>query len=208
MSNDHRIIEIFNSLQGEGANTGKPVTFIRYSGCNLACPWCDTRQDVFENLNAADIVERAAALPPRAVIITGGEPLIQEGVSELLPLLKERGFWIGLETNGIQRLPDAWRTAIDYVAVSPKALFAALYDDDEMVTAAHEVRVVVDGDVAEFCHDIRRRITAPHYFLSPCERGGTFNFAETVTLLGRLNKDFPTAPWLLSIQMHKLAGFK
>ena len=202
------VVEIFASLQGEGANTGMPAVFLRFGGCNLACPWCDTDYNTFETLDEAAVLARAAALGPKALIVTGGEPFIQEGLGELLARFKERGYWIGVETTGLRRPPQAWRGRIDYVSVSPKALYADLYDDAQMVRHADEVRIVVDGDVLAFCRDMRERIQAAHYFLSPCERGGVFNIEETVRLLGALNQGRGGGHWLLSLQTHKLAGLR
>jgi hypothetical protein len=69
---------------------------------------------------------------------------------------------------------------------------------------ADEVRIVVEGDVGDFCRDMRRRIRAAHYFLSPCERGGVCNVEVTIRLLGVLNRGRRSGHWLLSMQTHKL----
>ncbi|NLL83014.1 MAG: 7-carboxy-7-deazaguanine synthase QueE [Lentisphaerae bacterium] len=208
MEETFRVIEIFESLQGEGANTGMPVVFLRLAGCNLACPWCDTDQSKFEMLTANQVIEQITAFNVKAVIVTGGEPTIHTGLEEVLTRLKGRGYWLGLETNGMERPPLTWVGLFDYVAVSPKAMFSPLYDDDQMIGEADEVRIVVDGDVGEFCREIRNRIKAAYYFLSPCERGGEFNIKETIELLGQLNAGHRSGRWLLSLQTHKLAGFR
>ena len=202
------VVEIFESVQGEGYNTGKEVVFLRLGNCNLACPWCDTQYQAFDELDEEAIVERVTAFRPKALILTGGEPLIQEGLEPLLVRFKDLGFWIGVETNGVQAPPQEWLRRIDYVAVSPKALYAELYDDERMVRQADEVRIVVDGDVRAFCRDMRDRIEAAHYFLTPCERGGIFNVEEAVRLLGVLNRGRRDGKWLLSLQTHKLAGLR
>jgi organic radical activating enzyme len=202
------VVEIFESVQGEGYNTGKEVVFVRFGRGNLACPWCDTEYQTFEAMAEEAIVSAVAALRPKALILTGGEPLIQEGLLALLQRFKDSGCWIGVETNGVQAPPEAWLELIDYVAVSPKALYWDLYDDDRMLRRADEVRVVVDGDVLAFCREVRNRIEAAHYFLSPCERGGLLNVEETVRLLGALNRGLRNGKWLLSFQTHKLAGIR
>jgi len=202
------VSEIFESLQGEGYNTGKEVVFLRFGKCNLKCPWCDTGVNAYEMLDEETVVARVTALRPKAVILTGGEPFIQEGLGGLLVRFKDLGYWIGVETNGLVAPPQEWLRRIDYVAVSPKALYASLYDDERMVTRADEVRIVVDGDVRSFCDEMRSRIEAAHYFLSPCERGGVINVEETVRLLGVLNRGRSNGGWLLSFQTHKLAGFR
>jgi organic radical activating enzyme len=201
------VVEVFESLQGEGYNTGLEAVFLRFGGCNLACPWCDTAHGAYDLLGEAAVVARVAALRPRALVVTGGEPFIQEGLETLLARFKDLGYWVGAETNGLVAPPPAWLRRIDYVAVSPKALYAELYDDGRMVRRADEVRIVVDGDVRAFCEDMRARIAAAHYFLSPCERGGVLNVAETVRLLGALNRGRRRGKWLLSLQAHKLGGF-
>lgn len=98
-----QISEIFRSIQGEGLHQGMPCTFIRLSGCNLACTWCDTpasREDGTD-MGIQDIIEAVVGLPGKYVCITGGEPLLQ---ANLLPsLLRElagRGYQIDIETNG------------------------------------------------------------------------------------------------------------
>jgi organic radical activating enzyme len=140
--------------------------------------------------------------------VTGGEPFIQEGLGGLLERFKELGYWIGAETNGLVAPPQEWARRIDYVAVSPKALYAELYDDETMVRRADEVRIVVDGDARAFCEAMRDRIEAEHYFLSPCERDGGVNVEETVRLLGVLNRSRRRGKWLLSVQAHKLGHFR
>ena len=103
--------EIFATIQGEGVSAGEPSTFLRLAICNLACSWCDTaytwdwkRFTRAEQVMAAepgDLVARIASLPPRNVVITGGEPLIQR--RQLVPLvsqLKALGLRVSMETNG------------------------------------------------------------------------------------------------------------
>jgi len=98
-----RISEIFLSLQGEGIYQGKACTFIRLSGCNLSCTWCDTRYACSkgEEMTVEQVLERVSAEDCSLVCITGGEPLLQQ--DQLVPLLKalwDRGYTVGIETNG------------------------------------------------------------------------------------------------------------
>jgi 7-carboxy-7-deazaguanine synthase len=98
-----KIAEIFRSLQGEGKNQGKPCLFIRLSGCNLRCHWCDTpaSQTGGIEMNLDTILEQVWRLHPPYVCITGGEPLIQaEELEHLLSSLHKRGTSIDIETNG------------------------------------------------------------------------------------------------------------
>ena len=122
--------EIFASVQGEGLSAGLPSTFIRLATCNLRCSWCDTAYtwdwDRFEkseqvlDSNAQTALDEITALPPRNVVITGGEPLIQR--RQLVPLvneLKSRGFRTEIETNGTIA-PGELTGLIDQWNVSPK----------------------------------------------------------------------------------------
>jgi len=98
-----KISEIFSSLQGEGKNQGKPCLFIRLSGCNLHCRWCDTEYALGDGKEtSADVIrEQIWRLNPKYICITGGEPLLQSGELEpLLASLHKKGIAIDIETNG------------------------------------------------------------------------------------------------------------
>jgi organic radical activating enzyme len=77
-----------------------------------------------------------------------------------------------------------------------------------MIRQADEVRIVVDGDVFDFCNRMRGQMSAARYFLSPCSRNGKMNVPETLLLLKRLNADAGANPWRLSIQLHKLIDMR
>jgi 7-carboxy-7-deazaguanine synthase len=98
------IFEIFSSFQGEGIHTGLPTTFIRLSGCNLDCKWCDTRYALDPSsgrpMSITEIVQKVKELGNEMVCITGGEPLIQENTYRLVESLLEIGCRVDIETNG------------------------------------------------------------------------------------------------------------
>lgn len=98
-----KIVEIFSSISGEGLRQGLPATFIRCAGCNLNCAWCDTPESHGKgtDMSVAEIVSMVSQGMPRYVIITGGEPLLQEEeLRELLAALRDDSFRIEIETNG------------------------------------------------------------------------------------------------------------
>ena len=191
----YELVEIFESLQGEGRNTGRPCVFVRFAGCNLSCPWCDT--DVTKRFAASldELLAELAQYKPRSVILTGGEPTIQEEMPELVAALKKEGYWIGVETNGTNDVD--WLGFADYVACSPKR------GAELALTAADEVRVVAEDEAtAEFCREIRGRIAATDYYVSPCDRDGKIDFAMAKSVLSQLDG------WSLSVQLHKILGFR
>ena len=202
------VVELFESVQGEGANSGLPVVFLRLGGCNLACPWCDTDSSIFEMMEVETILNRLSAFLVRRLILTGGEPLIHPSLDILLTQLKQAGYWIALETNGLIDPSPALRQKLDYISASPKAYAATDYLESRMISQADEVRIVVDGDIVGFCKRMRHQIPARRYFLSPCTRNGKMNVAETLALLKRLNVDEQENPWHLSLQLHKLIGIR
>src|SRR5687768_477170 len=98
------IAEIFYSIQGEGELTGVPSVFVRTSGCNLRCTWCDTKYASWnpegEELSIPAILERIAAHPGKHVVITGGEPMVAKGIHELAAAIRGTGRHITIETAG------------------------------------------------------------------------------------------------------------
>jgi 7-carboxy-7-deazaguanine synthase len=145
------ISETFYSLQGEGELTGVPSVFIRTSGCNLRCNWCDTPYASWNpegtERAVADLVAEVAATPTRHVVLTGGEPMIAKNIRDLAAALREAGQHITIETaatvapEGIacdlasmspklgnsapdSRLPDAWRARHEATRWNPDAVRA------------------------------------------------------------------------------------
>lgn len=118
----YSIAETFYSLKGEGLWTGTAMFFVRLSGCNLNCVWCDTDHGMTSFRTAKSLVEEALQHPSRRVVITGGEPTLQD----LRPLqweFKEARFKLHLETNGTGEINSYW----DWVAVSPKTTRALIH---------------------------------------------------------------------------------
>jgi 7-carboxy-7-deazaguanine synthase len=116
-----KIAEIFYSVQGEGGLVGVPSVFVRTSGCNLRCVWCDTPYTSWhpegDELSLDAIIERVKAYSPaRHVVLTGGEPLIAPQVVELTANLRALGFHITIETAGTVFHP----VACDLMSISPK----------------------------------------------------------------------------------------
>lgn len=197
------IVEIFESLQGEGFNTGMPSIFIRFGKCNLTCPWCDTNYNQFEQWTLNEILAKVRSYTAKNIIITGGEPTIQPNLSLLLNQLKKEGYFLAIETNGLKEIPPQ----IDYIATSPKRMYQEKYQR-RCIEFANEVRVVVDGEVQAFCEQLESKIQADHYYLSPCEIEGKMNLLETIIQLGILNQRANKPKWQLSIQTHQIVDIE
>ena len=175
-----KINEIFYSLQGEGFHTGTPAVFVRFSGCNLKCTFCDTRHEDGMLMTDEAILAEVQKYPARMVILTGGEPSLWIDEA-FIALLHRAGKYICIETNGTRPLPEG----IDWVTCSPKqggVLKLARMD---------EVKVVYVGqDLMPY-----EQLSAAHFFLQPCSCRNT---AETVACV------LAHPRWRLSLQTHKL----
>lgn len=205
----YRIHRIFESLQGEGRNMGRPAVFIRFSSCNLSCPWCDTHRDERLVVSENEILAIVKRTGKKSVILTGGEPTIQSGFDQLVAMLKNEGLWVALETNGI-RAP-LYPERLDYIAVSPKPDFEIRYNDKLMLRKANEVRIVaLTSEIAPFCRKMRKLIDATDYYISPLFSDGRSHYRRALRVLHELNhdRDPPFPPWSLSIQMHKMIGIR
>lgn len=116
-----RIAEIFFSVQGEGKLAGVPSVFIRTSGCNLRCSWCDTPyaswQPEGSDMSVAEILQEVSRHPTRFCVVTGGEPMIAKGIHDLLASLKAADKHITIETAGTVPPGGA---ACDLASLSPK----------------------------------------------------------------------------------------
>ncbi len=180
----YRINEIFYSLQGEGYFTGTPAVFLRFSGCNRACAFCDTDHSAFTDMSADEIADAVSVYPSRHIVVTGGEPALQLDNS-LVHKLKERGFFIQVETNGT--LPLA--AGIDWVTCSPK-------EGPWQIGHIDELKYVFQGSDVEWLTD---RFHTTRLFLQPLSCSNT---AETTEYI----KAHPH--WRLSLQTHKLIDIR
>ena len=184
----YSINEIFYSLQGEGFWTGTPMVFVRMSGCNLKCPFCDTAHSAAVQMDAEAIVGeiRKAGGSCERVCVTGGEPGLQLD-KELVDALHGAGYRIHVETNGTRVLPDG----VDWVTMSPKTDVPGLTGNGTVVLKkADEVKVVFQGKDVEKWADFPARA----HFLQPCSCQNT---PETVDYILCHPK------WRLSLQTHK-----
>ena len=193
----YSVNEIFYSIQGEGYHVGKPAVFIRFAGCNIECPWCDTDHSEKRKMNVEEILVEVFNLWPQNtdnvfVVLTGGEPTVQD----MLPLCKalhEEQIYIAIETNGIGswKLPIVNNDHIDWITLSPKHNFRP---SQNVIDAANEIKIVFDGLIGLHHYereDLRKKSLL---FLQPCSE----DFDPAVKCV----MDNPQ--WRLSIQLQKI----
>jgi 7-carboxy-7-deazaguanine synthase len=198
------ISEIFYSIQGEGFHAGTPAIFIRSSGCNLACTFCDTDFSPKEKLAIPEVLGRISAYPCRFVVLTGGEPTIQpRAIRKLVELLHANGYYVTMETNG----SSADTLGVDWVTVSPKLSQKGKW----VLKRAHELKLVYESQDLGFYEDS----VFEHYFLQPKEirtaawGGGERDVAATLAERDKTISAVLANPrWKLSIQLHKELGLR
>ncbi len=171
-----KIAEIFYSVQGEGILLGTPSVFVRTSGCNLRCSWCDTPYTSWapegEERSIDSILDEAGRYPARHAVVTGGEPMIARGIVELTEKLRARGLHITIETAGTVFAP----VACHLMSISPK--LANSTPSDPAWSARHD-RLRLQADAL-------RRLTESYEYQLKFVLARPEDFAEVQTLVAQL----------------------
>lgn len=203
-----KIVEIFKSIQGESTYAGSICTFIRMTGCNLRCSWCDTTYSFTEGeeVSVKEIIDKTDSLDCKLVEITGGEPLVQE--DELLLLIDElifRNYKILLETNGslpLNKIPSEVCKIMD-IKLPSSGMFDKFYSKNlEYLTTNDEIKFVVDdwSDYETMCSLIEKYRLSKTCRLLLSKTGNT-NLTHR-ELADRLIKD--NLPVRYNLQFHKI----
>ena len=201
----YRINEIFYSVQGEGYYAGTPAVFIRFSGCNLKCPFCDTNFKEYKEMTADEIaaeVERVNYGRCEHIVVTGGEPTLQWD-KELYGTLDRLGYYIAMETNGTNPVKD-----VDWLTISPKIQWlenAAVAIENYVEDIVDEVKVVVDEKTdLEALAQLPQLFTgsSPRFYVQPCDTGFIKRNTEIMARCVEFVKMFPS--WQISIQQQKI----
>ena len=210
----YSVKEMYFTLQGEGAQTGRAAVFLRFAGCNLwsgreehraeaVCKFCDTQFVGTDGPgggkfpSAGDLAAAVASHWPDAgsastpyVVCTGGEPLLQLDKAAI-DALHERGFEIGVETNGTLEAPSG----IDWLCVSPKA------NADVVQRSGNELKLVFPQSEHEAAPENFESLDFEHFFLQPCDDD---NLDENTNAATEYCLQHPQ--WKLSLQTHKILG--
>jgi 7-carboxy-7-deazaguanine synthase len=210
----YTVKEMFYTLQGEGANAGRPAVFVRFAGCNLwsgreldrlaaICRFCDTDFVGTDGTdggkyNAIDLAERAASLWPGGtlsrnqafVVLTGGEPLLQVD-RQLIAALHCNHFAIAVETNGTIPAP----LSLDWITVSPKA------GTELKVKKANELKLVYPQQGAE--PHLFEQFNFEHFYLQPMDGPLRHEHTESAVQYCLRHPN-----WRLSLQTHKILGLR
>ena len=189
------LMEEFYTIQGEGFNTGQAAYFIRLGGCDVGCHWCDVKESWDASLHPLtpirDIVDKASSFPAKAVVMTGGEPLLYN-LEPLCSMLHEQGIRIFLETSGAYPVSGSF----DWICVSPKKFKSPRKD---MLAIADELKVIVfnkqDFDWAAE-HTTFLKSNCLHY-LQPEWSKASILMPEIVEFV-KMNPQ-----WKISLQTHK-----
>ena len=192
------IVEIFNSVQGEGYHTGTPSIFIRFGGCNLQCSWCDTDFSKWDRMSITEIMTVLEQWTTRRIIYTGGEPAMQK----LRPLSNElhsRGYNIAIETNGTIELKEG---LVDWICVSPKDM---LYPEFSIKQRkGDELKVVYTGQDLSMYDNLKKGFD--NLFLQPCYDESKDAGTNGETFHSTFDIVMQNPGWNLSLQTHKWIG--
>lgn len=197
-----KVNEIFYSIQAEGRNAGRPAVFVRFAGCNLRCPFCDTDHEPYQEMTQAEIEAEVERLDPtpagefRAMVVfTGGEPTLQLNLVESPGGMCIRRFR-AIETNGIISAPD-W---IEWVTISPKTVLGA-----RELSFANELKFVKGWFGDDYLVGIGKwaeELGIPCYVQPMADKDGHFVTDSAIEFV----KANPY--WSLSLQFHKLINMR
>jgi 7-carboxy-7-deazaguanine synthase len=189
------LMEDFYTIQGEGGNTGKPAYFIRLGGCDVGCHWCDVKESWNADLHpltlADEIVSKAASFPAKAVVVTGGEPLIYN-LDYLCEQFKSRGIQTFIETSGAYSHSGNW----DWICLSPKKFKKPV---QSMLERAHELKVIVFNQSDFGWAEEHANLVNPtcRLFLQP-------EWSKSEKMLPEIIEYVKNNPkWNISLQTHK-----
>ncbi len=217
----YKMVEIFDSIEGEGKRVGRPATFIRLAGCNLRCSYCDTLYALFGEKEECKFTEMSLgeilARPiKRCVTITGGEPLLAEGIAELTNELLTLGHEVNIETNGaVDIMPfledlqihpeDALFFTIDYKLPTSGECDKMLWSNFESLMPQDVVKFVVGSDEDfEKMLEVVRKLKALYEAMPNIYIGAVYGEYDIKKLTEKIVKEPMLEDTNLQLQIHKI----
>lgn len=201
-----RISEIYASVQGESTHVGKPCVFVRLTGCNLRCTWCDSEFTFTggQMRRLDEIVAEAHDFGIHTVEVTGGEPLVQRNAPELMRRLLALGHEVLLETSGsvsIAEVPEAVHVILDLKAPDSGEVAANLWSNLELLQPHHEVKIVV---ASRADYEWARDVIAKHGIHERCPVmiSPAWGQVDLAALAGWIVED--RLPARMQLQLHKV----
>jgi 7-carboxy-7-deazaguanine synthase len=193
------IVETFHSVQGEGYYTGVSAFFIRLGGCDVACPWCDTKESWnakrHPQYTVTNLVEQVKKAHPAMTVITGGEPLLHN-LTPLTTAIKQQNFPVHLETSGSHPFSGTF----DWVTFSPKQFLAP---HPTIYPQVNELKVVIVNEYDLKWAEQQAALVSPKTikYLQP-----EWNTSSSKQLI--FNYVLQNPQWRISLQTHKLLQVK
>jgi 7-carboxy-7-deazaguanine synthase len=189
MANKYKLVEIFESIQGEGKRLGTVNIFVRFSFCNLSCHFCDTSyNEVNLELSEDELIHRIATFRSKSIIFTGGEPTLALRAS-LIHKLKDRGYYLAIETNGLKKVPEG----IDWITVSPKSALSKLAQ-----TSGDELKILFSTQKNP---EDWLQLNFKHFLLAPVNDRDTLHSQNNRAVFDYV---LSHPQWTFSTQVHKI----
>lgn len=216
-----KIVEIFDSIDGEGIRTGRLVSFVRTAGCNLRCSYCDTEYALFgekeqceyTEMSVDDIIQKLNHKWKR-VTVTGGEPLLADGIHLLVSKLLKQGFEVNIETNGavdIRKFISKIDTTegmfftIDYKLPSSKMTNKMIWDN--FLSLGHDdvIKFVIGSD-EDFDETLRviERIKGSYNVMPHIYLGAVYGMYDAAVLIEKMMKSDLLKDAVFQTQLHKV----
>lgn len=204
-----KIKEIFYSIQGEGRHAGRAAIFIRFSGCNLECDFCDTIHEEGSEMSTEELItvvkhlHKGSIVRPM-IVLTGGEPFIQNtsSLKTLVNELLKHKYYIAIETNGTQNIEVDVLKTLDWITVSPKeickyhtSLSPQFINEIKLVVTKDVTKEVIDAMHLKFCDKVS------YFYLQP-----ESNKEESINKCITFIKEDPR--WQMSVQLQKVLSIQ
>jgi len=214
-----KVIEIFDSIDGEGIRTGQPVSFVRLAGCNLRCTYCDTLYSLFGEeepceyveMTEKEIIEKLNPLYKR-VTLTGGEPLISPDADKLVKLMCDRGFEVNIETNGAvdirnfcKEIRDKFFFTIDYKLPKSGMEDKMIWENFLNLTPADAIKFVAgsEKDVQKMI-EVVTKLKSFYIKMPPIFIGAVYGEYDLKKLTETVLKNPVLSDARVQIQLHKI----